>query len=119
MELRNRNSGGGISDSSSGGGGSSADIFGRTEKDTKIKVIKDKRFVNLNPETAFGPEVITSFDFPNISLVELTKHMQKLTGINLILDKDLKGKISIMAPTLLTMIPMAMTFMTVMKLLSI
>jgi general secretion pathway protein D len=98
---RNRNTDRGR-DRDSGGGGSSADIFGRTEKDTKINVIKDKRFVNLNPETAFGPEVITSFDFPNISLVELTKHMQKLTGINLILDKDLKGKISIMAPTAIT-----------------
>ena len=58
--------------------------------------------MNLNPETAFGPEVVTSFDFPNTTLQELTQHMQKLTGINLILDKDLKGKISIMAPTAIT-----------------
>lgn len=85
-----------------GGGADSSDIFGRSDADKKIDVVKDKRYVNLNPETAFGPEVITSFDFPNISLVELTKHMQKLTGINLILDKDLKGKISIMAPTAIT-----------------
>ena len=28
--------------------------------------------------------------------------MQKLTGINLILDRDLKGKVSIMAPTAIT-----------------
>jgi general secretion pathway protein D len=56
------------------------------------------QYVNLNPETAFGPEVITSFDFPNAEILDLTKHMQKLTGINLILDKEIKGKISISAP---------------------
>jgi general secretion pathway protein D len=61
-----------------------------------------RQYVNLNPETAFGPEVITSFDFPDTSLVDLTKHMQELTGINLILDKDLKGKVSILAPTPIT-----------------
>jgi general secretion pathway protein D len=79
------------------------DIFGRDSgiKDvTSIK--KDKKYVNLNPETAFGPEVVESFDFPNVSLIDLTKHMQKITGINLILDKDLKGKISILAPTPIT-----------------
>lgn len=60
------------------------------------------QFVNLNPETAFGPEVVTSFDFPDTTLIDLTKHMQELTGINLILDKDLKGRISITAPTAIT-----------------
>lgn len=78
----------------------SGSFFGR--KATEIKVDKDSKYVNLNPETAFGPEVVTSFDFPNTSLVDLTKHMQKMTGINLILDKDLKGKISIMAPSAIT-----------------
>lgn len=80
------------------GGGS--DAFGRkTPTTTKGK---DKKYVNLNPETAFGPEVVTSFDFPNVSLLDLTKHMQKLTGINLILDKDIKGKISISTPSPIT-----------------
>ncbi len=79
------------------------DLFGRgTGINSVSGVDKDSRYVNLNPETAFGPEVVTSFDFPNASLVDLTKHMQKLTGINLILDKDLKGKISIMAPSPIT-----------------
>ena len=78
-------------------------LFGRgTGINSVTGVKKDSRYVNLNPETAFGPEVVTSFDFPNTSLVDLTKHMQKLTGINLILDKDLKGKVSIMAPSPIT-----------------
>ncbi len=79
----------------------SPDAFGR--KRTGSSPTKaDKKYVNLNPETAFGPEVVTSFDFPNVSILDLTKHMQKLTGLNLILDKDIKGKISISSPTPIT-----------------
>lgn len=62
----------------------------------------ESKYVQLNPETGFGPEIITSFDFPDTDILELTKHMQKLTGINLILDKDVKGKVSIMAPSPIT-----------------
>ncbi len=79
------------------------DYFGRG---TGIKGVEktpeQEKYVNLNPETAFGPEIVTSFDFPDVSLEELTKHMQKLTGINLIWEKDIKGKISILAPTPIT-----------------
>ena len=79
------------------------DVFGRGTGISNVKnVKKSDDFVNLNVETAFGPEVVKSFDFEKTSLVDLTKHMQKLTGINLILDRDLKGKVSIMAPTAIT-----------------
>lgn len=63
---------------------------------------KANKYVNLNPETAFGPEIVESFDFPDTDIMEITRHMQKLTGINLILDKDVKGKVSIIAPTPIT-----------------
>lgn len=63
---------------------------------------KSSKYVNLNPETAFGPEIVESFDFPDTDIMEITRHMQKLTGINLILDKDVKGKVSIIAPTPIT-----------------
>jgi len=77
--------------------------FGRENSPSSFeKISKDKRYVNLNPETAFGPEIVKNFDFRNTNLMDLTKHMQKLTGINLILDKELKGKITIMAPTAIT-----------------
>ncbi|MEE3078260.1 MAG: type II secretion system secretin GspD [Bdellovibrionota bacterium] len=75
------------------------DVFGRMDKELPKS---DKKYVNLNPETAFGPEVVTSFDFKDASLEDLTTHMQKMTGLNLILDKDLKGKITISAPTPIT-----------------
>ena len=79
------------------------DNFGRKEiKPDKTQFNKKNKFVNLNPETAFGPEVVKNFDHPNTTLMELTKFMQKLTGINFILDKELKGKVSIMAPSPIT-----------------
>lgn len=82
-----------------------SDAFGRGTGINSVQdAKKDKAFVNLNVETAFGPEVVTNFDFPDVTLEELTKQMQKLTGINLIMDgKGLKGKISITAPTPITM----------------
>ena len=89
-------------DSSDVGGGGGSDTFGRKNPNAPSPSKSDKKFVNLNPETAFGPEVVTSFDFPNVSILDLTKHMQKLTGLNLILDKDIKGKISISSPTPIT-----------------
>jgi general secretion pathway protein D len=77
-----------------------AKAFGnRTEK---IPSPPSSKYVNLNLETAFGPEIVPSFDFPDSDIMELTKHMQELTGINLILDKDVKGKVSITAPTPIT-----------------
>ncbi len=89
-------------DAQSGGGSGGGDAFGRKRTGSTNPSKVDKKFVNLNPETAFGPEVVTSFDFPNVSILDLTKHMQKLTGLNLILDKDIKGKISISSPTPIT-----------------
>ena len=76
------------------------DEFGRKKSKKSIKV--NNKFVNLNLETAFGPEIVENFDFENVSVVELTKHMQKLTGINLIIEKELKGKISISASSAIT-----------------
>lgn len=69
---------------------------------SNVQPTKVNKYVNLNPETAFGPEIVESFDFPDTDIMEITRHMQKLTGINLILDKDVKGKVSIIAPTPIT-----------------
>ena len=79
-----------------------AETFGSRSASGIIGKPKDSKFVNLNPETAFGPEIVTSFDFPDTEILELTRHMQTLTGINLILDKDVKGKVSITAPSPIT-----------------
>lgn len=78
------------------------ETFGVRPSSNRSKTEKGNKYVNLNPETAFGPEIVESFDFPDTDIMEITKHMQKLTGINLILDKDVKGKVSIIAPTPIT-----------------
>jgi general secretion pathway protein D len=76
--------------------------FGNRPSPQQGAQTKNNKYVNLNPETAFGPEIVESFDFPDTDIMDITKHMQKLTGINLILDKDVKGKVSIIAPTPIT-----------------
>lgn len=76
--------------------------FGNRPSPSQGAQPKSNKYVNLNPETAFGPEIVESFDFPDTDIMEITRHMQKLTGINLILDKDVKGKVSIIAPTPIT-----------------
>ena len=79
------------------------DFFGRgTGVRGAKKTSKEDKYVNLNPETAFGPEVVSNFDFSNTSLLELTKHMQKLTGLNLMWDKEINGKMTILASTPIT-----------------
>ena len=82
----------------------SKDVFGRSTGINSVKKGPEaKKLVQLNPETAFGPEVIESFNFPNTSLLELTETMQKLTGINLIYESDIKGKkVNILAPNPIT-----------------
>lgn len=82
------------------------DSFGRARNnDPKLK--KADTFVNLNPETAFGPEVITDFNYVNATLEEITNDMQKLTGINLIIAGQGssiagKGKITLTTSTPIT-----------------
>ena len=79
------------------------DNFGRSSTSSKTPLPEREKFVNLNPETAFGPEVIKNFNHPNATLMDLTKFMQKLTGINFILGKEeLREKVSIMAPSPIT-----------------
>ncbi len=77
-------------------------VFGRESESAEGDPKVEKKYVNLNPETAFGPEIIENFDYPNADIVEVTKKMQALTGINLILEKDIKGKVSISAPSPIT-----------------
>lgn len=94
------------------------DAFGRSNSVNRVKQVSKESaaYVNLNPETAFGPEVVQNFNFENVELEELTKQMQKLTGINLILDgKGLKGKITILAPQPITVGDAWKTYITALE----
>lgn len=48
------------------------------------------------------PETIESFDFPNVEITDLIKAIGELTGKNFIIDPGVRGKITIIAPSKLT-----------------
>lgn len=48
------------------------------------------------------PETIESFDFPNADIQDIVKAVSELTGKNFIIDTGLRGKITIIAPSKIT-----------------
>ena len=48
------------------------------------------------------PDLIDSFDFPNADIADVIKAISELTGKNFIVDPNVSGKITIMAPTQVT-----------------
>lgn len=48
------------------------------------------------------PDLIESFDYPNAEITDLVKAISQLTGKNFIIDPGVRGKISIVAPTQIT-----------------
>lgn len=48
------------------------------------------------------PDLIDSFDFPNADIADVIKAISELTGKNFIVDPSVSGKITIMAPTQIT-----------------
>jgi general secretion pathway protein D len=48
------------------------------------------------------PETIESFDFPNADITDVVKAISELTGRNFIIDQGVRGKITIIAPTKIT-----------------
>jgi len=83
-------SGNTAADSSSGG------ALTKTQKEkfesASIEDINDKNF----------PETIESFDFPNADIQDIVKAISELTGKNFIIDNGLRGKITIVAPSKIT-----------------
>lgn len=55
---------------------------------------------------------IESFDYPNADISEVVKAISKLTGKNFILEKGLSGKISIIAPSRITVAEAYKAFLT-------
>ncbi len=48
------------------------------------------------------PETIESFDFPNVEITDVIKAISELTGKNFIIDPGVRGKITILAPSKIT-----------------
>jgi general secretion pathway protein D len=64
-----------------------------------------ERFAKSNIEDITNqnfPETIESFDFPNADIQDIVKAISELTGKNFIIDQGVRGKITIIAPSKLT-----------------
>lgn len=64
-----------------------------------------KSMANANIEDITNenfPDTIENFDFPNADIADLVKVISELTGRNFILDQGVRGKISIIAPSKVT-----------------
>ena len=48
------------------------------------------------------PDLIDSFDYPNADIADIVKAISELTGKNFIIDPGVRGKITIVAPTQIT-----------------
>jgi general secretion pathway protein D len=60
--------------------------------DARDKDITDENF----------PDLIDSFDYPNAEITDIVKAISELTGKNFIVDPQVRGKITIIAPTRIT-----------------
>src|SRR6185503_4913849 len=64
-----------------------------------------QKFAKANPEDITDenfPETIESFDFPNVDINDVIKAISELTGKNFIIDPGVRGKITIIAPSKIT-----------------
>lgn len=78
---------------SSGGGGDKGGI----RKRRPISEALSDEITNEN-----YPDLIDSFDYPNAEITDIIKAMSELTGKNFIIDPGVRGKITIIAPTKIT-----------------
>lgn len=75
------------------------------KKGTSLSPDQKDKFAKANPEDITDenfPEVIESFDFPNVDINDVIKAISELTGKNFIIDPGVRGKITIIAPSKIT-----------------
>lgn len=61
-------------------------------KDASIEDITNENF----------PDLIDSFDYPNAEITDVIRAMSKLTGKNFVIDPGVRGKITVIAPSQVT-----------------
>ncbi|MEQ1876092.1 MAG: type II secretion system secretin GspD, partial [Bdellovibrionia bacterium] len=66
----------------------------------KKRPIKDANIEDITNENY--PELIDSFDYPNAEITDIVKAISELTGKNFIIDPGVRGKITIIAPSKIT-----------------
>ncbi|NQZ00969.1 MAG: hypothetical protein HRT45_09935 [Bdellovibrionales bacterium] len=77
----------------------------RDENGGLISSKTGKKFSEANPEDITNenfPDLIESFDYPNADIADVIKAIGELTGKNFIVDPQVRGKITIIAPSQIT-----------------
>lgn len=77
----------------------------RNSKNGILSDTQKKKFAKASPEDITSenfPETIESFDFPNVEITDIIKAISELTGKNFIIDSTVRGKITIIAPSKIT-----------------
>ncbi len=75
---------------------------------------KNPNCLRLDPDTGYGPDIVTNFDFPDADIVEIAKTLGRLTCMNFMFDKDVRGKISIVSNSPITVGDAWKAFLTAM-----
>ena len=110
----------------SGGGSGSSNISRSNNKPTtpvkeiKVKKAEDKpkkkiSFAEAQPEDITDenfPDIIESFDYPNANIMDVANAIGKLTKKNFIMEPGVNGKITIVAPTPVTVATAWKMFLT-------
>ena len=71
--------------------------------------------IRIEDETGLGPgakEMVTDFNFPDADILDIAKSLGKLTGKNFILDKDVKGRVTIISNSPITVADAWKAFLT-------
>lgn len=78
----------------------------RNRKENPPAIDKNKKSMSdatdMEMTDANFPDLIDSFDYPNAEIADIVKAISELTGKNFIVDPSVKGKITIIAPTRIT-----------------
>lgn len=98
--------GGGNSPSPNASRGQGGVSMGGTPPGGVIAGAADVSFLDVETETGKGPgskTQVTEFNFPDADIMDIAKTMGKLTGKNFILDKEVKGRVTIISNTAITL----------------
>lgn len=86
-------------------GGTSKATGESEKKGSGLNKLQKQKFSQSNAEDITNenfPETIESFDFPNVEITDVIKAISELTGKNFIIDPGVRGKITIVAPSKIT-----------------
>lgn len=85
-----------------------AQNFGGGAPATPAPIVSDKTKMPMNKANIEDitsenyPDLIESFDYPNADILDVVKAVSELTGKNFIVDPQVRGKITIIAPSQIT-----------------